>query len=292
MDPEIGASFEFESLPAILIMRSRILLPQLLLSLGLVLGWVRSVEAGPVAIPHGTIELVGETTSIEPAHRFYVGLNFRLEPGWHIYWINPGDAGEPPGVTWHLPAGIRAQQIAWPVPKALPAFSDMDFGYQDQVLLLVPMKVSAALAVSPADIAAEVKLIVCREVCIPGKVQVALSVPVANRAEAPNLAVRELFDVSRKQMPRPAPTVWKFKVVSQEDSFRLTGAVGHPIAKAFFFPLESSQIENAAPQTVQPMERGFTMRLKKSERLLKPIRSLKGVLTLGDTAYAITAPVQ
>ncbi len=273
-------------------MYSRIFFRQLLLSLGLVLGWVRNVGADSVPIPHGKIELVAETGSIQPGHSFCVGLNFHLESGWHIYWINPGDAGEPPRLTWRLPAGISTKPIEWPVPTALPAFSDMDFGYQNQVLLLVPMMASAGVKAAPADIAADVKLIVCREVCIPGKAQVALSLPVTNRAAAPNLSVRELFDAARKQLPRSSPTVWKFKAASQKDSFRLTGTVGHPTTKAFFFPLEPSQIENAAPQTVQPTKGGFAMTLKKSEQLLKPIRDLKGVLLLGDRAYAITVPVQ
>lgn len=271
-------------------MCSRIVLRQLLLSLGLALAWVHNVAAD--SMPHGTIELAAEAGSIQPGRSFWVGLNFHLEPGWHIYWINPGDAGEPPRVTWRLPAGISAGPIGWPVPEALPAFSDMDFGYQNQVLLLVPMMVSAGVRAASANIAAEVKLIVCREVCIPGKAQVALSLPVANRAATANLSVRELFDAARKQLPRPAPAMWKFKAASQEDSFRLTGTVGHPTPKAFFFPLEPSQIENAATQTVQPTKAGFSMTLKKSERLLKPIRRLKGVLVLGDRAYAITAPVE
>jgi DsbC/DsbD-like thiol-disulfide interchange protein len=273
-------------------MYSRIVLRHLLLSLGLVLAWVRNVGADSVSIPHGTIELVAETGSIRPGHSFFAGLNFHLEPGWHIYWINPGDAGEPPRVTWRLPAGISAGPIEWPLPQALPAFSDMDFGYQNQVLLLVPMMVSAGVRAAPADIAAEVKLIVCREVCIPGKARVELSLPISNRAATRNLSVRKLFDAARKQLPRPAPTVWKFKATSQKDSFRLTGTLGHPIKTAFFFPLEPSQIENAAPQTVQPAKAGFAMTLKKSEQLLQPIRDLKGVLLLGDRAYVIAAPVE
>jgi thiol:disulfide interchange protein DsbD len=272
-------------------MHSRIL-RQLLLSFVLVLGWVCNGGAVPVSIPHGTIELVVETASIQPGHSFNAGLNFHLEPGWHIYWINPGDAGEPPRVTWRLPTGISARPISWPVPKALPAFSDMDFGYQDQVLLLVPMMASAGVGVAPTDIAADVKLIVCREVCIPGKAQVELSVPVTSRAGAPNLSVLELFNAAKKQLPRSTPSAWKFKAAGQKDSFRLTGALGHPIKKAFFFPLESSQIENAAPQMVQPTTTGFAMTLKKSAQLLKPIGYLKGVLLVEGTAYAITAPVQ
>jgi len=75
---------------------------------------LRSWAAGAAAISHGKLELVSETSSIEPGHDFTVGLHFELERGWHIYWKNPGDSGEPPNVTWQLPAGIGAGEIEWP----------------------------------------------------------------------------------------------------------------------------------------------------------------------------------
>ena len=30
----------------------------------------------------------------------WMGLQFRLKPGWHVYWKNSGDAGYPPAVTF------------------------------------------------------------------------------------------------------------------------------------------------------------------------------------------------
>jgi len=53
-------------------------------------------RAESAAIPHGTLELVAENQWIAAGHDFNLGLHFELESGWHIYWINPGDSGEPP----------------------------------------------------------------------------------------------------------------------------------------------------------------------------------------------------
>ncbi len=63
-----------------------------------------------------------------------VGLYFKLEPGWHIYWKNPGDAGEPPHIQWTLPKGITVGPMQFPAPKRLPLGPLMDFGYEDEVL--------------------------------------------------------------------------------------------------------------------------------------------------------------
>ena len=99
--------------------------------------------AAPVRASHLTVELVTETTSIAPNHDFLAGLHFVLDPGWHIYWINAGDAGEPPRVDWQLPAGITAGDLQFPAPERLPLGPLMDFGYQHEVLLPIPMRADA-----------------------------------------------------------------------------------------------------------------------------------------------------
>jgi len=73
-----------------------------------------------VSILHGTVDLLSEQQSIQPGHAILLGLHFRLEKGWHIYWVNPGDSGEPPRLEWRLPAGLRAGAIEWPTPSRLP----------------------------------------------------------------------------------------------------------------------------------------------------------------------------
>src|SRR5882724_5980594 len=150
------------------------------LSLILFIACGAGLWASPVAIPHGTVELVAEHNSIQPGRDFQVGLKFQLEKGWHIYWTNPGDAGQPPRVTWDLPAGMSAGAILWPYPKPLSAFSAVDFGYEDEVTLLVPMQANVSLKPATTNLNADLKLIVCQDVCIPGKAKLSLSLPVAS----------------------------------------------------------------------------------------------------------------
>lgn len=66
------------------------------------------VSTSSVSSLHARTELIAEKDFIEPGQDSWVGLHFELESGWHIYWINPGDSGEPPRVQWHLPAGFQA----------------------------------------------------------------------------------------------------------------------------------------------------------------------------------------
>jgi DsbC/DsbD-like thiol-disulfide interchange protein len=236
------------------------------------------------------VSLVGESQSIAPGQEFWVGVEFHLDKGWHIYWINPGDSGEPPRIQWRLPAGFQAGELQWPHPERLVTKYSVDYGYADQMLLLAAIRPPAGLAPGgKAELAGTVRWVVCREVCIPGKTEVALSLPVKRSAPPqPN----KLFDDARTRIPQPAPARWRARARAEKNAFVLSIETGQPIAQADFFPLEPQQIENAAPQATSALPRGVRLRLKKSEQLLKPIANLKGVIVLpSGKAYMIDAPV-
>ncbi len=249
-------------------------------------------EERRASIPHGTVELLSEQESIQPGRAIHLGLHFRLEKGWHIYWINPGDSGEPPRLEWHLPAGLRAGTIEWPAPSRLPIPPLMDYGYEGEVLLPVPIENTAGLAPGgEAALSADMKAIVCREVCIPAKAQLSLSLAV--RAERPreSAETRAMFRAARKALPMPAPASWKPSAKDLGASFELRVNTGHSAPAAWFAPLEPLEIENAAPQKSVSTAAGVRLILKKSDQLLKPVSRLRGVLVLPQGAYLIDAPV-
>ena len=250
-------------------------------------------RASAAAIPHGTVDLVAENQSIAPGRRTYFGLNFQLEKGWHIYWINPGDSGQPPRVEWHLPTGLRAGEIEWPAPRRLGNSTIVDFGYDDAVMLLVPIRASSTLPANPAvQLGVQLRVLVCREICIPGSAQLSLTLPIKSMPPEVDARSSELFTAARRSLPRRAPGDWEFHVSDLKDSFVLTGKLGWQTTRATFFPFEESQVDNAAPQKVVPVATGFQLTLRKSDELLKPIKRLKGVLELSpNQAYVIDIAV-
>jgi DsbC/DsbD-like thiol-disulfide interchange protein/peroxiredoxin len=257
-------------------------------------------QASGAAIPHGTLELVAEDSSISAGHQLNLGLRFELEKGWHVYWINPGDSGEPPRVEWHLPAGFTAGAIEWPTPQRLGAGSIVDYGYEGTLLLIVPVRVAAHLAAQSnlasqptAQLGAEAKLLVCsHEMCVPGKAQNSLTLPIKTLAPVVDARTSAWFSDARKSLPRPVPAQWKLSLADAKDSFVLTVNLGHRVTEAVFFPLAASQIQNAAAQTLQPTTTGCKLTLRKSDQLLKPIARLQGVLALsGSESYRIDVAV-
>jgi thiol:disulfide interchange protein DsbD len=250
-------------------------------------------RASAVSIPHGTVDLVAENRWIAPGRQTYFGLSFQLEQGWHIYWINPGDSGQPPRVQWHLPDGLSAGEIEWPAPRRLGTSTIVDFGYDGAVMLLVSVRASSTLpANNTVRIVAELSVLVCREICVPGKTEISLSLPIEPRAPEPDTRGSDLFTAARKSLPRNPPDGWKFIVNNKKDSFILIANLGQRITRAVFFPLAESQIDNSAPQVIVPAVTGFQLTLRKSDQLLKPIKRLEGVLELSSNqTYIIEVAV-
>jgi thiol:disulfide interchange protein DsbD len=238
------------------------------------------------------VELLARQDAIIAGRDLQLGIHFVLEPGWHIYWINPGDSGQPPTLKWQLPAGFSAGEIEWPRPERMQTTAQLaDYGYHGEVLLPVTVHVpSSASAGSPVQIAAEAKWLVCREVCIPEHAQLHLELPVAQSAKD-NPQSAALFASTQKLLPQAMPQSWKATLMSNKSDLFLLLKTGKQIKKAEFFPLEPNQIDNPAPQRVQPAPAGVMITLKKSDLLMKPVEVLRGVLVVPDgTVYRIEAP--
>jgi DsbC/DsbD-like thiol-disulfide interchange protein len=76
-----------------------------------------ALESATITTPHAAVALASDVAAVEPGKPFRLGLHFKLAKGWHIYWINPGAAGEPPQLDLSLPDGAKASDIAWPPPN-------------------------------------------------------------------------------------------------------------------------------------------------------------------------------
>ena len=132
---------------------------------------------------HVRVDVIADTTAVEPGCPFTLGVRFRIDPGWHIYWANPGDSGLPTRVTFDLPPGYAAGPVLYPAPATLKLPGGLtDYGYTGEVLL-------TARVVPPASVVAfhavaHVDYLVCDENCIPGKAAATVDLPAGGQAGA------------------------------------------------------------------------------------------------------------
>ena len=245
---------------------------------------------GPVNSQHLTVGLVSAASAIAPGGTLQTGLVITLEPHWHVYWVNAGDSGEPPKITWTLPSGITAGPMQFPVPSRLPLGPLMDFGYENTAAFPVQFTAAKSVKAGPVHLDAKVSWLVCREVCIPGKAHLGLNLTVAPGA-AQTKPTGVLGD-ALNLIPKPPPADTKFTVMGGKSDFVLTLITGHKENTAEFYPFDQDQIVNAAAQTVEPLPNGVRLRVKRAEDLTRLPAQLHGVLKVSSTqAYDVTAAV-
>jgi thiol:disulfide interchange protein/DsbC/DsbD-like thiol-disulfide interchange protein len=89
------------------------------------------------------VDLVNLTPDIRPGEKALIAMRFRCDPHFHIYWKNPGDAGQSPTVEWQEKSGTSVGSFVWPGPKMLDQSGVYNFVYEDETLLLMEVAVPA-----------------------------------------------------------------------------------------------------------------------------------------------------
>ena len=239
-------------------------------------------QAAPVRTGHTQAELLAETESVQSGQPFTVGLSLTPDPGWHTYWINPGDAGKPAQVRWDATEGLEFGELAFPAPGFVPFMGMMSYGYNAPTLLLADVTQTAPLAGGALAIKARASWLVCDDkLCIPERADLSLEIPVV--AERPSAGAvsagsdalvaqgfpafssgqdarlgaaskswrAAVFAEARALLPQPAGWSAAFHESGGEVVFEL----GTPLslegaASLYLFPEAQGMIDHTAPQRI------------------------------------------
>ncbi|MFN7180546.1 protein-disulfide reductase DsbD family protein [Hyphomonas sp.] len=209
------------------------------------------------------VELISERASAAPGETVFVGLKFTLDPGWHIYWRNAGDAGLPPQLilpdTTPLPEGALGE-FRWPLPHEIPVVEGeiMDYGYDDVVVFPIPLTV-------PADASGDIRIegvadyLICESVCIPETGDVSLVLPVGAPQE--DVASGSLIAEWIAKVPTPFAGEARIDMSGAQWLLSLAAEGGFPEgASVRFFPF-GHEIKHPAPQLQRFGPEGISLSL-------------------------------
>jgi thiol:disulfide interchange protein DsbD len=236
-----------------------------------------------------------EEPTATPGSQVKVGIQFVTDSGWHIYWRNPGDSGEPPRMQWQLPKGVTAGELEWPTPMRMTTTAGTDFGYQGTTVLLTTLRLPVTPLSGTISVGGELRWLVCRDICVPQSAHLEVPVRIASAAGIDEPS-RQLLESAAERLPTPLPASCRIEAASLPDRFRLTLVTGPmtsgPITRVEFFPAEEAEIDNGAAQEWTNHAGKVSLTLKKSEYLRQEPEHLRGVLALnGREAYLVDAPV-
>jgi suppressor for copper-sensitivity B len=154
-------------------------------ALGVAGPWVENAEA--------RARLIGDATAL--------GLEFELQPGWHVYWRNSGDAGYAPRLDFSATPAIQDARLLFPAPRRFDLAAGMvSFGYERAVIY----PIAATIAPAPGtalDLSARLDYLVCRDECIPHRADLTLMIPAKAASADPESA---RLAAARAALPLPA----------------------------------------------------------------------------------------
>jgi thiol:disulfide interchange protein DsbD len=221
--------------------------------------------------PHSEGSLVSSLTIAEPDVPFDVIFRLKLNPGWHSYWINPGDSGVPTKLDWSLPPGWKVSPLVWPVPQRFTEGGMTSYGYADEALFLVTLTPPKQRSGTPAKLVAKASWLVCQEACLPASQTMSLSVVVGSKAK-PNPAWNSL--AAKAQRNLPSTQSMAVTAIRQGDEVRIELQKFLKGEDYQFFASQPALIDPNAPQRLE----GQTLILKVSPYASTFPKTLHGVL--------------
>lgn len=218
--------------------------------------------------------LLADADAAVPGTSFTLGVRLKIRSHWHTYWANPGETGEATRVTLAGPAGFTFGAIQWPIPSRIEAAGGVSYGYEDEVLLLIPVTVAKDVpATGRVTLNADVAWLACKDTCIPGRAKLTIDLPVRAQSKP---ASPELFDQWRERLPLAPDAAAKFDAPAKVD--QPTAADGSPAPvlnvqwktapkKVEWFPLSTPA---AAIDNVVVTQEGATTRISYKPTIYKP----------------------
>jgi len=227
---------------------------------------------------------------VEPGKPVWVGLQLAHVPEWHTYWKNSGDSGLPTVLEWTLPAGVSAGDIAWPTPKKIPIGTLANYGYENTVLLPVPLTVSPAFGASQLTVKLKAAWLICKKECIPQEGEFALQIPVKGSTASSSSEFAAAFAASPKPL---AGSGSQIEVGPKSIQVALRGLPAAFQGKTLeFYPETGSVIEPAAPWQQAWQGAVWTAQVPLSAQRSESPRVMPLVLAFEKQAVRIETPVK
>lgn len=291
-----SSTFKRRLRPAIVVLAAAFTAASLLASVALS-SPLRAAESPAQASARATVTLVSERTSVAPGQEFRIGLRQKLAPHWHTYWKNPGDAGAAPDINLILPDGAEASGIDWPGPDAISVGPVRNFGYEDEIVLPISVKVPASATPGQTfTVKAEANWLVCEKECIPESGSFQLDLPIASDAVAATGEIATAFAKADARLP--VKSSWSASLREEGAALALTvggeGLSRNSVRSAFFYPEEWGVIVHAGEQKLTVEDGRLLLAMEKGQAF-NAQGNLAGLLAVtdgsGQTRWFDTRPV-
>lgn len=256
---------------------------------------------------HATVELLTEKEAVAPGETQWIGLYFKPIAGWHVYWKNPGDSGLPPRAEFSSSTGgSRFSPLEFPTPEKMPYGPLMNFAYEGAVLYLA--KWTAPAEIVPGEsmtLTANVKWLICKEECVPGKASLDVTLPVETKEKLETIggSHSKLFAEAFSALPVNPPKKVEIDLQKNRLILNYRGTVSKAdLSRVYFFSDSEIGVAPMSKQDVSFTSNGVRVSIprdtanpKFAEKVASDVRGILKLrenrsVTVGEAVVETLAP--
>lgn len=168
-----------------------------------------------------TIDVFTSVDKVEAGQSFDLAIRQNIRDGWHTYWVNPGDSGEPMSIEWqNIPDNIEISAIKEPVPERIDYDPLVNFGHSGRPIFIQTITINDDFKGDNIELSGEVFWLVCADICIPESQKISIVIPVGDDGRAINQGI---FKAAQSAMPTTVD--WQTSLSKQGNDIILDVAV-------------------------------------------------------------------
>ena len=232
-------------------------------------------------------QIIPQYESIKPGSLFEIGVLFKMEPGWHIYWQNPGDAGLPTEINWEMPDGFEIVKQKYPYPSQFEFSIFANYGYKNEVLISTVFKAPEKTDNRKLIFRAEYTWLMCKEKCIKGGGNDSIVLKYAEE----NTENDKWNNINKKYESKYPVTIDDFSVISYKTNETVELKIINKDKYEFkadgllFYPLDIGIFNHGKSPRIEKDNNGLNITLYLDEYRIEEPKEVTGVLVGKDEIF-------
>lgn len=226
------------------------------------------------------LRLISSHKEIKAGDTILCAIETKMKKGWHIYWINPGDAGEP--TKLNITTNINSTDTItpfYPIPRRTNTEGVVTFDYFGEVSFPFKLIVPNNFNKDFLEIYVSAEWLVCRERCIPGKTKLKLKLP--------NTGVSKILTQTRTIIEQylnklPINELLKVEVRRDNHCYKLTFNLptNQNYKSVSVYPISEGIFDLEARQNYTISENTSTICLKQAQYIWGDTTRILGIIEL------------
>jgi thiol:disulfide interchange protein DsbD len=225
------------------------------------------------------LTLLADVTRVAPGQEVTLGARLDIQPGWHVYWVNPGESGLATEAAFTAPSGFRVGAARFPGPARFESPGDItSYGYEELAMVSAVVAAPDSLAGPTVQFSVQASWLACRDICVPGRAVAQIDLDAVRPGEPSQPAHAELFSRHRDALPRPLAELGAAAPTWRRDQQQVSIAIDVRGAERLeYFPASGEDLGLTGQASV-PAPGGWRVELS-YKPTVRPVR-LKGVLAV------------